>query len=65
MSQMMWWAQIGSRRAFEEERMDKFIKALVRRAMWKADNKASRVAARFGLASQFDAALLDEYRRLR
>lgn len=45
--------------------MDKFIKALVRRAVWRADNKASRMAARFGLASRFDAALLDAYRRLR
>ncbi len=65
MSQLQWWAQVGSRQSFEEERREKFIKALVRRAIWRSDNKATRLAARFGLASRFDAALMDEYRRLR
>ena len=63
MSQLMWWTQAGSRRLWEEERLDKFIKALVRRAMWRPDNKATRIAERLGLGLQFDAALLDEYRR--
>lgn len=61
----MFWTQVGSRRLWEEERLDKFIKALVRRAMWRPDNKATRIAEKLGLGSQFDAALIEEYRRLK
>jgi hypothetical protein len=43
--------------------MEKFIKALVRRAEWRADDKATRLAVRFDILGPFTQALLESHRR--
>lgn len=65
MSQMMWWAQAGSREPFEAERERKFINALVRRAEWRADDKATRLAVRFNVLGAFTQALLESHRKFK
>ena len=64
-SQLQWWAQVGSRQSFEEERRQKFIKALVRRAEWRADDKATRLAVRFDVLGPFTQALLESHRKFK